>query len=469
MKKFSKEIGILHFVGIGGIGMSAIAEVMHTIGYKIRGSDLSSSLNVDRLRSLGVEVFIGHSAENIKDASVIVISSAVKEDNVELESARISRIPVVSRAEMLAELMRLKSSIAVGGTHGKTTTTSMISSILDEAKMDPTVINGGIINSYGSNARLGKGDWMVVEADESDGTFINLPSLVTVVTNIDYEHIDYYGSFESLKLSFKKFIQNIPFYGFSVISADHTETQSLNSEISDRKIITYGLNPQADIRGTNIRTKSDKVIFNIEIFNQTNISPKIIENISLSMPGNHNVQNALAATAVALELGIDLFLIKNALNKFKGVKRRFSILAKINNITVVDDYGHHPEEIKSVLSAARSFADGNVIAVVQPHRYSRLQSLFEEFTSAFNDADILFVSDVYSAGEKEISGVTGEHLVKSLKVSGHRNVSFLKEPEKFFQTISDILNPGDVLIYLGAGDITKWAQSMAIQLREKFK
>ena len=317
MRKFSKDIGVLHFVGIGGIGMSAIAEVMHTLGYQVRGSDLSEGSNIDRLRGLGIEVSIGHSAKNIEKASVIIISSAIKEGNIELENARVSRIPVVSRAEMLAELMRLKRSISVGGTHGKTTTTSMIAAILDEANMDPTVINGGIINSYGSNARLGKGEWMVVEADESDGTFVNLPSLATVVTNIDYEHLDYYGDFESLKSSFKKFIQNIPFYGFSVISADHTETQALNSEISDRRIVTYGLNPQADIRGINVRTKENKVMFDIEIFNQTNISPKIIDNILLSMPGNHNVQNALAAAAVAIELGIELDIIKNALGGSK--------------------------------------------------------------------------------------------------------------------------------------------------------
>ena len=469
MRKFSKDIGVLHFVGIGGIGMSAIAEVMHTLGYQVRGSDLSEGSNIDRLRGLGIEVSIGHSAKNIEKASVIVISSAIKEGNIELENARVSRIPVVSRAEMLAELMRLKRSISVGGTHGKTTTTSMIAAILDEANMDPTVINGGIINSYGSNARLGKGEWMVVEADESDGTFVNLPSLATVVTNIDYEHLDYYGDFESLKSSFKKFIQNIPFYGFSVISADHTETQALNSEISDRRIVTYGLNPQADIRGINVRTKENKVMFDIEIFNQTNISPKIIDNILLSMPGNHNVQNALAATAVAIELGIELDIIKNALGKFKGVKRRFSVLAKINNITVVDDYGHHPEEIKAVLSAARDMATGKVIAVVQPHRYSRLQSLFEEFTSAFNDANTVFITDVYSAGEQKIPGITGEHLVKALKVSGHRDVTFINDPKNLSHIIPKIIFPGDILIYLGAGDITLWAQSIANQLLDEFK
>ena len=406
MQSMPLDIGTIHFIGIGGIGMSGIAEVMHNLGYQVQGSDIAQNANVDRLRGLGIKVEVGHRAENLGEARVIVISSAVKPDNPEVLAARKAMMPVVRRAEMLAELMRLKWSIAIGGTHGKTTTTSLVASVLDAAALDPTVINGGIINAYGTNARLGAGEWMVVEADESDGTFTRLPATIAVVTNIDPEHMEFYGEFSKVKAAFRTFVESIPFYGYAVMCIDHPEVQSLLPQLTDRKIITYGLSPLAQVRGTNVVLDSQGVRFDAVISDRVTGGERTIQGIRLTMFGQHNVLNALAAVSVGAEMGIADAVIREGLAKFGGVKRRFTKVGEVNGITVIDDYGHHPVEISAVLKAARTTTKNRVIAVVQPHRYSRLQSLFEEFCTCFNDADHVVVADVYPAGEAPIDGVT---------------------------------------------------------------
>ena len=469
MKNVPFDIGKVHFVGIGGIGMSGIAEVMHNLGYTVQGSDLSANPNVERLRRLGMTISVGHDAENLGDAKVVVISSAVKPDNPEVSEARSRFLPVVRRAEMLAELMRLKSSIAIGGTHGKTTTTSLVATILEGAGMDPTVINGGIINSYGTNARLGDGDWLVAESDESDGTFVKLPAEIAIVTNIDPEHLDHYGDFDSLRAAFRAFVENVPFYGFAVMCIDHPEVQALIGRIVDRRIITYGRSPQAEVRMDDLRFAEGDCVFNVIITDRVTEEERRIDGIRLPMPGEHNALNATAAIAVACGLSIPGDLIKNALMQFRGVKRRFTKTGVWNGVAIFDDYGHHPVEISAVLKAGRRVTDGRVIAVMQPHRYSRLESLFNDFSSCFNDADTVIVAPVYEAGETPIEGVTSEALVDGLIARGHRHVLMLEKPEALAGMIAELAEPGDIVICLGAGSITQWANSLPQALEKNHK
>lgn len=466
MKGMPLDIGPLHFVGIGGIGMSGIAEILHNLGYQIQGSDIAESANVLRLRDMGIKVMIGHKAENVKDARVVVVSSAIKLDNPEIEEARNNLTPIVRRAEMLAELMRFKSCVAVGGTHGKTTTTSMIAALLDGGRFDPTVINGGIINAYGTNARLGDGDWMVVEADESDGTFIKLPATISVITNIDPEHMEFYGSIEALHDAFATFVKNIPFYGFSVLCIDHPVVQSLIGRIEDRRIVTYGFSPQAKFRAVNVRTEITGNVFDVVISKRNEADSRTITDCRLPMLGNHNILNALAAISVASELGMNDDEIRTSLLDFKGVKRRFTKTGEVDGITIIDDYGHHPVEIAAVLQAARQAIDENskVIAIVQPHRYSRLSDHFEGFCSCFNDADQVIVSDVYTAGEEPIEGADRDSLVKGLITRGHRNAVALSGPENLAELIAKTANTGDVVVCLGAGSISAWAHALPDQL-----
>ncbi len=464
MQSMPLDIGIIHFVGIGGIGMSGIAEVMRNLGYQVQGSDIAENANVDRLRALGIIIEVGHRAENLGDARVIVTSSAVKADNPEVMAARKAMLPVVRRAEMLAELMRLKWSIAVGGTHGKTTTTSLVSSVLDAADLDPTVINGGIINAYGTNARLGGGDWMVVEADESDGTFIRLPATIAIVTNIDPEHMDFYGDFTQLKGAFRQFVESIPFYGFGVLCIDHPEVQSLLPQLTDRKIVTYGLSPAAQVRGLNLVLDMSGARFDAAVSERVTGGERIISDIHVPMFGQHNVLNALAAVSVAAEMGIPDDTIRAGLAQFKGVKRRFSKVGDVNGVTIIDDYGHHPVEIAAVLKAARTATKGKVVAVVQPHRYTRLQTLFEDFCQCFNDADHVIVADVYPAGESPIKGIDRDALVNGLHDHGHPAVTALMSPKHLAAVIDDISSPGDIVVCLGAGNITAWAQALPTDL-----
>ncbi|MGO1120208.1 UDP-N-acetylmuramate--L-alanine ligase [Rhodovibrionaceae bacterium A322] len=469
MRALPLDLGILHFVGIGGIGMSGIAEVLHNLGYQVQGSDLSENANVNRLRGLGIEVKVGHSAENVENAAVVVISSAVKASNPEVAAAREQLVPVVRRAEMLAELMRLKWSIAVGGTHGKTTTTSLIAALLDHAQLDPTVINGGIINAYGTNARLGEGDWMVVEADESDGTFTKLPATIAVVTNIDPEHLDHYGSAEALHDAFETYVENIPFYGFAVLCTDHPVVQALIGRIEDRRMITYGFNPQAEVRGENLRQSPDGTRFDVAITDRTSGESRVISDCFLPMVGQHNTQNALAAIAVGLEMGLDDDLLRQGFSEFGGVKRRFTKTGESNGITVIDDYGHHPVEITAVLKAARQATRNKVIAVVQPHRYSRLLSLFEDFCSCFNEADHVIVAPVFAAGEDPIEGVDRDALVQGLRARGHRGVSPLDNEQELAAAVKKLARHGDLVVCLGAGSITAWAHALPDQLSALYR
>ncbi len=467
MRTMPLSIGAIHFVGIGGIGMSGIAEVMHNLGYTVQGSDITDNVNVARLRQKGIPVAIGHKADNLGDARVVVVSSAVKADNAELVAARARLVPVVRRAEMLAELMRLKTAIAVGGTHGKTTTTSMVAAILDAAGMDPTVINGGIINAYGTNARLGNGDWMVVEADESDGSFVKLPATIAVVTNIDPEHMEFWGGFDQLKDGFRSFVENIPFYGFAAMCLDHPEVQALIPRLADRRSVTYGLSPQADVRAVNVATDSDGATYEIVLADRVAGSSRTIAGVRLPMFGLHNVQNSLAAAAVANELGIADSVTVTALGGFKGVKRRFTRTGVSGGITVIDDYGHHPVEIAAVLTAARSATRGQVIAVVQPHRYTRLSNLYEGFCTCFNDADAVIVADVYAAGETPIAGFDRDALVRGLRERGHRNVVPLDHPDDLPDLVLRLARPGDFVVCLGAGSITAWANALPARLDER--
>ena len=461
--KMTTAIGPVHFVGIGGIGMSGIAEVLHNLGYTVQGSDIADSANVMRLREKGIEVAIGHDARNIEGATVLVVSSAVKRDNPELMAARARLLPVVRRAEMLAELMRLKQAIAVGGTHGKTTTTSLVATLLEAGGLDPTVINGGIINAYGTNARLGEGDWLVAEADESDGTFVKLPADIAIVTNIDPEHLDHYGTFDKARDAFKQFVENVPFYGFAVMCLDHAEVQAMVGRIEDRRIITYGQNPQADVRFMNVRP-GPRTVFDVRITDLVTAAVRLIEGLTLPMPGIHNVSNATAAVAVADRLGIGTDAIKKGLDAFRGVKRRFTHVGEWNGVNIYDDYGHHPVEIRAVLAAAREAAEGRVIAVVQPHRYTRLQSLFDDFCLCFNDADMVIVADVYPAGEAPIPGIDRDALVAGMAGRGHRDVMALESREALAPLIAERAKPGDMVICLGAGSITRWAEALPGEL-----
>ncbi len=460
MTGVSRDIGTIHFVGIGGIGMSGIAEVMHNLGYRVQGSDVAEGYVVQGLRDKGIAVFIGHKAENLGDAAVVVTSTAIKRGNPEVEVALERRIPVVRRAEMLAELMRLKSTVAVAGTHGKTTTTSMVAALLDAGGMDPTVINGGIINSYGSNARLGTSDWMVVEADESDGSFLRLPPTLAVVTNIDPEHLDHYGDFGKVKDAFVDFVEHVPFYGAAILCLDHPEVQAILPRVRDRRIVTYGFSAPADVRGEAVTPVPGGNCFAVALRDRHGRERRI-EDLMLPMPGRHNVQNALAAIAVAIELGISDEAIKAGFARFGGVKRRFTKVGEVDGITIIDDYGHHPVEIRAVLAAAREGVKGRVIAVVQPHRFTRLRDLMGDFQSAFNDADIVFAAPVYTAGEAPIEGVDHEALVAGLKRAGHRSATAVSGPDDLAKRLAETAQPGDMVICLGAGDITKWAAGLA--------
>jgi UDP-N-acetylmuramate--alanine ligase len=453
------SIGRLHFVGIGGIGMSGIAEVMCNLGYAVSGSDIADNANVKRLRALGIEIAIGHRAENVEGAAVVVVSTAVKNDNPEVAGARAAFIPVVRRAEMLAELMRLKWSVAIGGTHGKTTTTSLIAQMLDSAGLDPTVVNGGIINAYGTNARLGQSEWLVAEADESDGTFIKLPATIAVVTNIDPEHMDHYGDFDALRDAFTTFVQNIPFYGFAMVCLDHPEVQALIGRVLDRRIVTYGFSPQAEIRAVSVTADPDGVTLDVEV-SPRQADSRRIEGIRLPMHGDHNVQNALAAIGVAVEMKIPDATIRDALAGFSGVKRRFTKTGEWNGVTVIDDYGHHPVEISAVLKAARQAARRRVLAVVQPHRYTRLRDLFEDFCSCFNDADTVLVAPVFEAGEQPIDGADRDHLVAGLRARGHRDARPIDGEVDLADIVRAEAEPGDMVICLGAGSITAWANAL---------
>ncbi|CUX11524.1 MULTISPECIES: UDP-N-acetylmuramate--L-alanine ligase [Rhizobium/Agrobacterium group] len=463
--KMPKAIGLVHFIGIGGIGMSGIAEVLHNLGHRVQGSDQSDSANVQRLRDKGIEVFVGHTADNLGDAEVVVVSTAIKKNNPELISAREKHLPIVRRAEMLAELMRFRNAIAIGGTHGKTTTTSMVATLLEAGNLDPTVINGGIINAYGTNARMGEGEWMVVEADESDGTFLKLPADVAVITNIDPEHLDHYGNFDAVRAAFRQFVENVPFYGFGVMCLDHPEVQALVGRIEDRKVITYGENPQADVRFSNVRIDGTRSIFDVEIRRRRTGKIFSFTDLVLPMPGRHNVSNATAAIAVANRLGISEADIKKGLASFAGVKRRFTLTGEANGVQVFDDYGHHPVEIKAVLAAAREACKGRIIAVHQPHRYSRLSSLFDDFAHCFNDADTIILAPVYAAGEDPIEGASSEALVSAIKAAGHRDARFLEKREDLASQLAAIAKPGDFVVLLGAGNITQWAAVLPSELK----
>jgi UDP-N-acetylmuramate--alanine ligase len=462
--KLPRDIGPIHFVGIGGIGMSGIAEVLINQGYTVQGSDASESANVKRLRDKGAKIAVGHDAKNVEGADVIVVSSAIKRDNPELVAARAKRLPVVRRAEMLAELMRLKSCVAIAGTHGKTTTTSMVAALLDAGGIDPTVINGGIINAYGTNARLGAGDWMVVEADESDGTFLKLPADIAIVTNVDAEHLDHFKTFAAVQDAFVDFVENVPFYGFAVMCTDHPIVQRLVGRIEDRRIVTYGENPQADVRLIDLDHVDGQSRFSVVFRNRRGEVVHEIKSLALPMPGRHNALNATSAIAVAHELGISDDQIRKALAGFGGVKRRFTRTGDWNGVAVIDDYGHHPVEIAAVLGAARESTKGQVIAVVQPHRYTRLKSLFEPFSTCFNDADAVIVAHVYPAGEAPIEGADRDHLVQALRARGHRQVIPLDGPQDLAGIVRGVAKPGDYVVCLGAGSITQWAYALPGEL-----
>ena len=460
--KLPLELGPIHFVGIGGIGMSGIAEVLMTLGYTVQGSDSKASKITDRLVSLGATVFEGQAAENIGAAAVIVISSAIKKGNPELEEARRRKLPVVRRAEMLAELMRMRSNIAVAGTHGKTTTTTMVATLLDKGGFDPTVINGGVIHSYGSNARAGAGEWMVVEADESDGSFNRLPATIAIVTNIDPEHMEHWGSFDALRKGFLDFVSNIPFYGLAVCCTDHAEVQALVGRVADRRIVTFGFNAQADVRAVNLRFEAGNALFDVLLNNEGEGSK--IEGCVLPMPGDHNVSNALSAIAVARHLGMKKDEIREALASFAGVNRRFTKVAEVNGVTIIDDYGHHPVEIAAVLRAARQSTSGRVIAVHQPHRYSRLSSLFEDFCTCFNEADVVAISEVYAAGEDPVPGASRDDLVAGLIAHGHRHARAVMDESDLARLFREQARPGDIFVCLGAGTISTWANNLPAKL-----
>ncbi|UOA27716.1 UDP-N-acetylmuramate--L-alanine ligase [Pseudosulfitobacter sp. DSM 107133] len=460
--KLPGDVGPIHFVGIGGIGMSGIAEVLLNLGYVVQGSDLKTSKITDRLHELGAHIFEGQRAENIADAQVVVISSAIKPGNAELDAARARGLPIVRRAEMLAELMRLKSNVAIAGTHGKTTTTTMVAALLDEGKFDPTVINGGIIHAYGSNARKGEGEWMVVEADESDGTFNRLPATIAIVTNIDPEHMEHWGTEENLHKGFLDFVSNIPFYGLAVCCTDDPDVQSLVGKLTDRRVTTYGFNAQADVRAINLTYENGVAHFDVVL----RAEDKIIEGCTLPMPGDHNVSNALSAIAVARHLGMKSAEIRKALANFGGVNRRFTRVGEVDGVTIIDDYGHHPVEIAAVLKAARHATKGRVIAVHQPHRYSRLSHHFDEFCACFNDADVVGIAEVYAAGEQPIPGASRDDLVAGLVRHGHRHAVAVQSEDDLERLVRETAEPGDMVVCLGAGTISTWANALPKRLQK---
>lgn len=466
---FSLDVGIIHFIGIGGIGMSGIAEILNNLGYKVQGSDAASSYVTKHLEDIGIKVIIGQSEENIGNASVIVKSSAVKDTNPEIIAARKKNIPVIKRAEMLAELMRLKTCVAIAGTHGKTTTTTMVTSVFDSAKMDPTVINGGIINSYGSNAHLGKGEWLVAEADESDGTFLKLPATIAVITNIDPEHLENYGgSFDVLRKAFRDYIENIPFYGFGVLCIDHPEVRALWKKVTDRKLITYGIDSDdANIKAENIKADPTGSRYDVKISGLSPEKNRVVKDIFLSMPGIHNVLNSLAAISIAAELGFSDDEIRQSFSNFKGIKRRFTLTGEVNGIKIIDDYGHHPIEIAATLKTAKQVVPtgkGNVIAVLQPHRFTRVRDLFESFCTCLVNADIIVVADIYTAGEDPIAGINRDNLIKGMKESGKEEVYPLNKAEELPALIKNLAKSGDIVVCLGAGDVTKWAANLPKEL-----
>ncbi|NDV01397.1 UDP-N-acetylmuramate--L-alanine ligase [Pseudoroseicyclus sp. CLL3-39] len=458
--KLPLDIGPIHFVGIGGIGMSGIAEVLLNLGYRVQGSDAKSSKITERLEGLGAQIHIGQAEENLEGAEVVVISSAIKPGNPELDGARRRGLPVVRRAEMLAELMRMKSNVAVAGTHGKTTTTTLVATLLDAGDIDPTVVNGGIIHAYGSNARMGQGEWMVVEADESDGTFNRLPATIAIVTNIDPEHMEHWGSIENLRQGFYDFVSNIPFYGVAVLCTDHPEVQALVGRITDRKVLTFGFNSQADVRAVNLTYKAGCAQFDVALQSEG----EVIEGCTLPMPGDHNVSNALAAVAVARHLGMSKAEIRDALAGFGGVNRRFTKVGEVNGVTIIDDYGHHPVEIAAVLKAARQASEGRVIAVHQPHRYSRLSTLFEDFCTCFNEADVVGIAEVYAAGEAPIEGADRDALVAGLIRHGHRHARAVTSEDDLERLVREQAREGDIVVCLGAGTISTWANNLPARL-----
>ncbi|WP_339107789.1 UDP-N-acetylmuramate--L-alanine ligase [Thioclava sp. GXIMD4216] len=470
--KLPGELGPIHFIGMGGIGMSGIAEVLLTQGFTVQGSDAKASKITDRLQELGATFYEGQRAENIGNAGVVVISSAIKRGNPELEEARKRGLPVVRRAEMLAELMRLRSNIAIAGTHGKTTTTTMVATLLDKGNFDPTVINGGVIHAYGSNARAGEGEWMVVEADESDGSFNRLPATIAIVTNIDPEHMEHWGNFDALRKGFYDFVSNIPFYGLAVCCTDHPEVQTLVGKLTDRRVTTFGFNAQADVRALNLRYERGIAHFDIALQGEEHDEAgraKLIEGCTLPMPGDHNVSNALAAVAVARHLGMKRDEIREALANFKGVNRRFTKVGEVlGGVAIIDDYGHHPVEIAAVLKAARQAVSGTpgarVIAVHQPHRYSRLHSLFDDFCTCFNEADVVAIAEVYSAGEDPIEGATREGLVAGLIQHGHRHARAILSEDDLARLVREQARPGDIVVCLGAGTISTWANGLPAKL-----
>ena len=458
--KLPLDVGPIHFIGIGGIGMSGIAEVLLNLGYRVQGSDLRGSKITERLRALGALVHEGHDAAHLAGAEVVVISSAVKPGNPELDEARRRKLPVVRRAEMLAELMRLKSNVAIAGTHGKTTTTTMVATLLDAGGFDPTVVNGGIIHRYGSNARMGQGEWMVVEADESDGTFNRLPATIAIVTNIDPEHMEHWGTIENLRRGFFDFVSNIPFYGIAVCCTDHPEVQALVGRVTDRRIVTFGFNAQADVRAVDLRFEGGLSRFDVKL----QAEDDVIAGMTLPMPGSHNVSNALAAIAVARHLGMKKDEIRTALAGFAGVNRRFTRVGEVGGVTIIDDYGHHPVEIAAVLRAARqalaTTPGARIIAVHQPHRYTRLSNLFEDFCTCFNEADVVGIADIYAAGEDPIPGASRDDLVQGLIAHGHRHARAVTGEDDLLRLVREQARPGDMVVCLGAGSISAWANAL---------
>ena len=478
MRVFPETFGTLHFVGIGGIGMSAMAELLHQLGYNVQGSDAVDSPNIQRLKEQGIRVFIGHDAKNIFDATGkqvggLVINAVLKQDNPEVLKARELRIPLINRSELLAEVMRVKWSVGIAGTHGKTTTTSIVGSLLEAGGFDPTVINGGIVNAYGTNTRIGQGDWVVVEADEAYGTFLKLRPTVAIVTNMDPEHLDYYHTFDNVRAAYKHYVESTPFYGFAVLCLDHPEVQKLAANISERRIITYGTNPQAEVQAKNIRQTPQGSYFDVHVDAPLSPTPRVIKNVHMPTPGLHNVLNSLASIAVALQMGMKDDTIVQTLAKFLGVKRRFTKTGEVNDITIIDDYGHHPVEIAAVLKAARSTISDNgtqkIIAVVQPHRYSRVHDLFADFCTCMNDADTVIIADVYAAGEDPIAGMEKEDIVAGLIQAGHKNAMILRNETDLPDMIHHLAKPGDMVVCLGAGSITKWAYALPQQLEAKKK
>jgi len=461
------DIGAIHFIGIGGIGMSGIAEIMHNFGYKVQGSDAVDSANVKRLQALGIPVRIGQSPDNLNDAVVVVYSSAVKPGNPELDTARQRKLPLVRRAEMLAEIMRLKNCVAIAGTNGKTTTTTLVAALLDAGGLDPTVVNGGIINAYGTNARLGAGEWVVVEADESDGTFLRLPATIAVVTNVDPDHLDYYGTFERMRDAFQRFVENVPFYGFAVLCIDHPEVQAMVGRVTDRRLITYGFSPQSDVRADNVRFAQGASHFDVIFSDRRKGEENRLDDVCLPMPGEHNVQNSLAAIAVARQLGIAPATIAAALAKFGGVNRRFTRVGEWNGSAIIDDYAHNPFKIAAALKAARQAYAGPIVAIVQPHRYTRLRDTFEQYCTCLNDADVAIITPVYAAGEQPIPGFDRDTYVDALRAHGHRNVLTIEGPEDLPKLVESFAKPGGAVVCLGAGSITHWAASLETALKER--